>query len=211
MASIIYQKVGGHTYLYESVSYRDKDGKPKNKRSIIGKIDPQTGNPLFKPDYARKMQAAGTPVPALAPSDTFSGNAVRNSIIKEYGAFYLYQRIAGQIGLLDILKEVFPQTWRDLFDLACFAVSTGDPMMYAEDWLEKTEAFEADLASPRVSPLLQSLDHEKREQFFRAWGDYRKEREYLALDITSVSSYSQLIDTVAWGYNRDGERLPQVN
>jgi transposase len=62
-----------------------------------------------------------------------------------------------------------------------------------------------------VSLLLQTLGHEKREQSFRAWGDYRKEREYLALDITSVSSYSQLIDTVAWGCNRDGEQLPQVN
>jgi transposase len=35
--------------------------------------------------------------------------------------------------------------------------------------------------------------------------------EYLALDITSTSSYSELIDSVEWGYNRDGEKLPQVN
>jgi hypothetical protein len=182
--------------LYESVSYRDKDGKPRNKRSIIGKFDPQTGDPLFKPDYVKKMQAAGTPVAALVPADTFNGNAVRNSIIKEYGAFYFYQCVASQIGLLEILKEVFPHTWREVFDLACFTVSTGDPMMYCEGWLEKTEAFEAELSSPQASLLLQSLDHEKREQFFRAWGAYRKEREYLALDITSVSSYSQLIDTV---------------
>lgn len=31
------------------------------------------------------------------------------------------------------------------------------------------------------------------------------------MDITSVSSYSELIDFVRWGYNRDGEKLPQIN
>jgi transposase len=31
------------------------------------------------------------------------------------------------------------------------------------------------------------------------------------LDITSVSSYSQFIEMTNWGYNRDGENLPQVN
>ncbi len=35
--------------------------------------------------------------------------------------------------------------------------------------------------------------------------------EYLALDITSESSYSELIEDVEWGYNRDHEQLPQVN
>jgi transposase len=33
----------------------------------------------------------------------------------------------------------------------------------------------------------------------------------LALDITSISSYSQLISEVEWGYNRDKEKLPQIN
>jgi transposase len=35
--------------------------------------------------------------------------------------------------------------------------------------------------------------------------------EYPALDITSISSYSSLIPDCEWGYNRDGETLPQVN
>lgn len=35
--------------------------------------------------------------------------------------------------------------------------------------------------------------------------------EYLAYDITSVSSYSELNNMVRYGYNRDGESLPQIN
>ena len=34
---------------------------------------------------------------------------------------------------------------------------------------------------------------------------------YFALDITSVSSYSEFIDYICWGYNRDGGELPQIN
>ena len=33
----------------------------------------------------------------------------------------------------------------------------------------------------------------------------------MALDITSVSSYSKFISEVEWGHNRDKEKLPQVN
>jgi hypothetical protein len=55
------------------------------------------------------------------------------------------------------------------------------------------------------------IDRREQEKFFSEWGKYRGEKEYLALDITPVSSYSELIDEVEWGYNRDGEKLPQVN
>lgn len=31
------------------------------------------------------------------------------------------------------------------------------------------------------------------------------------MDITSISSYSELVDFVEYGYNRDGEKMPQIN
>ena len=46
---------------------------------------------------------------------------------------------------------------------------------------------------------------------YRQWAAKRAETEYLALDITSVSSYSELIDDAEYGYNRDGDHLAQVN
>ena len=33
----------------------------------------------------------------------------------------------------------------------------------------------------------------------------------MALDITSISSYSRPIQSCKWGYNRDHEDLPQIN
>jgi hypothetical protein len=210
MASIVQCKKGGITYLYESVSFR-KSGKPRNKRKIIGKIDSKTGNPVFKQEYLERMNAAGTPVVAVKPVTSFTDEQIRNSLIRTYGAFYLYRNIAEHIGLLPILQDIFPQNWRAIFDLACFLVSGGEPMMYCQDWSEQSECFPADLSSGAVSVLLQSLTYQQQNEFFHAWGAYRSEREYLALDISSVSSYSQLLEPVEWGYNRDGEKLPQVN
>jgi transposase len=210
MASIIKQKVGRNTYLYESVSFR-KNGKPKNRRVIIGKIDSSTGDPVYKSEYIERMNMAGTPVVALKKKIEFSYEEIKGSVIKEYGAFYFYQKIAEKTGLMETVRKVFPDEWRELFVSACYLTSSGDPMMYCRDWMEKTDCFPVELDSQRISALLQSMTHERQEAFFREWGKYRSEREYLALDITSISSYSRKIETVEWGYNRDGEKLPQVN
>jgi len=67
------------------------------------------------------------------------------------------------------------------------------------------------MSSQRISELLAGITAEERNTFYRLWCSLRGEAEYLALDITSVSSYSGLIDSVEWGYNRDGENLPQIN
>jgi transposase len=203
------QKVGNHVYLYEAVSYRNADGKPRSTRVPIGKLD-EAGQPLYKPEYIERMAMTDTPV-SIPKNSSYTRADIAGSLIKEMGAFYLYQSIAEKAGLLEILKKVFPDTWRTLFDLVCFMVSNGEPFMYCQGWLEKTDGFPASLSSADISRLLGSLGHREQEEFFSEWGKYRGEKEYLALDITSVSSYSEMIDEVEWGYNRDGERLPQVN
>ena len=71
--------------------------------------------------------------------------------------------------------------------------------MYLEDWLQKTESFPVgSMSSQRISELLLSINNDERKAFYREWGAYRCEQEYLALDITSVSSYSSLIEDVEW-------------
>ena len=212
MSSIIRQKVGDKIYLYESVSFRNPDGKPRNRRTPIGKIDPNTGNPIYKPEYLEKMVAAGTPVKIIPTEHSFSKEDVLQSSIKDYGAFYLYRSLAEQNGLLDTLRDAFPGLWQEIFTLAAYLISSGDPFSYCEDWLFSTEAFDVGtMTSQRISEILISISDEEREHFYQSWCSLRSELEYLALDITSASSYSVLIDSVEWGYNRDGENLPQIN
>jgi hypothetical protein len=72
MSSIIKQKIGDKIYLYESISFRNEDSNPRNKRVIIGKIDCTTGNPIYKPEYIARMAVAGTPVEAPDTNLQFS-------------------------------------------------------------------------------------------------------------------------------------------
>lgn len=212
MSSIIQQKVGDKIYLYESVSYRNEEGKPRNTRVPIGKVDPLTGHPIYKPEYLARMADMGTPIDTSATDTMFSIADIRASTIKDYGAFYLFNCIAGSTGLLEALEHAMPEYWQEIFMLACYLVSTGDPFLYCEDWLNKTECLPVgSMSSQRISELLMALTPDERVKFYQSWCRLRSEQEYLALDITSTSSYSTLIDDVEWGYNRDEEHLPQIN
>jgi transposase len=84
--------------------------------------------------------------------------------------------------------------------------------MHCADWIKNTVSYPVgDMSSQRISEFLAIILPEEREHFYQTWCKRRLEVEYLALDITSVSSYSELVEDIEWGYNRDGEDLPQVN
>jgi len=212
MSSIIKQKVGKHTYLYESTSYRDADGRPRNSRKIVGKVDPETNIEKYKREYIAKRKAEGNPLEISDVQSSFNINEIKQSRINEYGAFYLYKSITEKIGLYSSLQGSLGKHYNEVFTLATYLVSTGDPFLYCEDWINKTECLPVGSMSPqRISEIISSISHNERESFYCKWAENRSESEYLALDITSISSYSELIEDVEWGYNRDDEKLPQIN
>jgi len=212
MASIVPVKVGNNTYLYESISYRNENGEPRNKRKPIGKIDSVTGRHIYKQEYLDRMEAEGHQIQTQPIEASFSADDIRRSTIRDYGAFYLFKKLAEQMGLLKVLQEALPTCWREVFNLAAYLISTGDPFSYCEDWLASTEAMPVgQMTSQRISELLSGITQRDRDRFYQLWCSQRSESEYLALDITSTSSYSELIGSVEWGYNRDGEDLPQIN
>ena len=51
MACITRQRVGKYVYVYESHSFRNEEGKPRNKKVKIGKVDPKTGQVVFTKEY----------------------------------------------------------------------------------------------------------------------------------------------------------------
>ena len=211
MASIVRNKVGKYTYLYESESYRDENGKPRNRKIRIGKIDPRTGETIYKPEYLERVRGTEKQ-PDIPCAKQFSENDVKNSSIRDFGAFYLLESIANEIGLLDILKSSLPSTWEKVITLAFYMVSTGEPAMYCEDWLLRSECIPCgNMSSQKISELFSVISNEERLTFYEKWGEMRSELEYMALDITSISSYSEFIGDVEWGYNRDNEKLPQIN
>jgi len=178
-------------------------------------LSPITGEAIYKPEYIARLAEAGTPLEinvAQKQMDTFTVDDIRNSCIKEYGAYYLLRSISESIGLSKILAEVMPEHWTEILTLAIYLVCTEDPFMYCIRWMESTETLPVGmLTSQYISDLLCKFAEPERSHFFKMWGRYRCESEYLALDITSISSWSELIDDVEWGHNRDNDKLPQVN
>ena len=67
----LYNKDRDVTYVYESVSYWDKDKKqPRSKRKLIGKIDPVTGEIVPTGKRGRKKKSDDAENQSDAHSDT---------------------------------------------------------------------------------------------------------------------------------------------
>ena len=204
--------VKNHIYLYECESYRE-GGKVKSRRTLIGKIDSKTNQPLYKIEYIERMKQAGTPVATNDDEVRFSVNDIKQSSIKEIGLTELLDHFASESGLRDALIASNSRYYNEILTMAKYLAATGEPFMYCQEWTEKVAITDEikTMSSQNISKILSDLTHNDIEAFYQAWASKRCEKEYLALDVTSMSSYSELIDDVEWGYNRDGENLPQVN
>ncbi len=191
MAFIVEQSIKSTTYVYRSIGYWDKQKQQaRQKRICLGKKDPKTG----------KLIPSKSQAPPRA--------------CRDYGVYYLLQIIAQKIGLTQALQDVFPELWQQLLTCAFYEVSEKRPLYLCESWTESTQtATNEILSSQRISDVLKELgtQEQKKLAFFRTWAKHRAEQEYIAFDITSISSYSKLIEAVEYGYNRDKEDLPQIN
>lgn len=194
--SIVYlkNKKNNVTYVYECISFWNKEKKrPDSHRTCIGKLDPTSGEITLS-----KKQV-------LCTEPTFAS-------IKTIGATLLFDHIVKKTGLKLILKQVFPENWNFILSLAYFQAADGEPLSKVEHWIKMhRHPYDSFIDNRRVSELLPSISEEKELEFFKKWSEKRLEEEYLAYDITSVSSYSELNDMARYGYNRDGESLPQIN
>ena len=230
MSANTIQRMGKYTYIYDSQSYWDKQNKrTDNDKTSIGRVDVETGETFYKKQYIDRLKREGKPTEGMqiwtdgrkkpikqdAPSSSGMGMELANEIldtVKDYGTAYFFQAIAEKTGLLAVLEKAIPQCWKKVFILACYLVASNKPVMYCEDWAENNNFMNVgSMASQRVSELLEAFGHKERSDFYSQWYAHIRENEYIALDITSVSSYSKGIDFMEWGYNRDGENLPQAN
>lgn len=95
---------------------------------------------------------------------------------------------------------------------ACYLVSEGGALCHADKWKESNKVpFTGSLISQRISELLQRITSTLQQEFFRIWISCNQQDAYYAMDITSLSSYSEFIEFVRRGYNRDGDDLAQIN
>lgn len=210
MSSIVFQHhPNGTDYAYMSSSYWDAERKTTRTRMIcIGKKDPRTGEIIYNKRW-KELQAEqqdkdpGTDMPP-AVSSTLS-----------IGPSLLLQAVTDKLGLKrSLLKGFDADTTSQLLALAWFFASCPAQRAYlAEGWMESHRCphQESPLASPRITELLQSISRDQILSFFKSWLRRSKDTEYLCFDISSVSTYGTYNPYDEYGYNRDGESLPQIN
>ena len=125
-----------------------------------------------------------------------------------------------ETGLKEILKEVFGEREsKKMLVLAINRVIEGVALKDIEEWYEGKYLREVygeklGLSSSSLSRFLEKVGKEERlhiEFFLRWWERMGGGIKGIFYDITSLSSASKKINLLEWGYNRDGENLPQVN
>ena len=209
MTAIIKQKDSrsGITYAYESVSYWDKEKKQSRaKRTLIGRVDEVTGQIVPTDGRGRRSKSNESPkktgpVPTEIAQRRF------------FGATFLFDSIGEKLGITKDLKTCFPNHYKQLLSTAYYLImEESNPLFRFEKWhTTHKHPYEKNIASQRSSELFASITEENKEHFFRLLGKRRIENEYWAYDITSISSYSELIPQVQWGNNKEDDRLPQIN
>ena len=202
-------KRSGITYIYESVSYWDREKKqPRSKRTLIGRLNPTTGE-IVPTDGRGKHRAQKEDDPAVRKGPV----PVARTNRLFFGATYLLDQIGEVTGLTADLKTCFPNTYKQILSIAYYLVlEDQNPLFRFKKWAAiHRHPFGKDIPSQRSTELFQSVTEEAKMHFFRLQGKRRAEKEYWAYDSTSISSRSETLRQVKYGKNKDDDQLPQIN
>jgi len=192
MSFRVEKKDGNNIYVYETVSYWDKEKKQsRQKRVYLGVKDPETGQ-------------INTPMKSRIPK--FS---------KDYGNIYFLEQICKRYKLDKILSDCFEHDFREIIALGFLDICEENPHYIFPYWYELSNLQNTRIMSPKqISEFMETLgkDEESREKFIKTWvKSVNKKEGGLFFDITSISSYSKEFELSEYGYNRDLESLPQIN
>lgn len=134
------------------------------------------------------------------------------SDFKSFGSTYLLEQISDKNNLTQILKLVFPKNWSFILNLVFFIIIENRKMDHCIEWADINSTLPSTiLSSQNISVLFDKITAKERHSFYKKWIKSVKEQEFIALDITSVSSYSEKNDIVEFGHSKENNKLPQIN
>jgi len=198
----IHIKIAGaksEKYVYKYTHYyRNAAGKPRNKAILIGKFDAETGKMEPNRNYYELFKII---------------SEIPDAAVGDYGYSYLVLKCCKDMGLTACLDDVFGSKAIDIIVAATYIVREGSSLDAIDDWLERTlvPGYFKSLNSQSTSRLFESIFPSKTHEFFKKWVVVGRTSENVCYDVTSISSYSRTMTDVEYGYNRDGEELPQFN
>lgn len=218
-------KGNGVRYLYYTKnSHRDKHGNLKHNRHSIGRIvtDEVTELDVLMPNdkyysfYAKTNPPAGATLRGVGRPKTKEehGQPYQDHEVYAFGYMLSCYLLAHNLGLDDILKQSFgTKVQKEIMAVASAMASKNNyGLSMIEDFTQKHYCFtQLKLTSPRLSELYGEISEESRKDFFSKWVEHNQYKKFVCYDVSSVSSYAKNITVIAWGYNRDKEKLPQFN
>lgn len=193
------KKQNNSQYVYYYLSfYRNDEGSSRNKAALIGRLDEES-NKLIPNDKYYELFGGN-------PSCEYEGTFC-------VGYTAVLDKVTRDLGLDTILGTNSPSLSKDILTVAGYAIREGACMSYIDDYMNKHYCFGsgAFLNSKRTSELFSNIDSEERKGFFSDWIKKCAENDYIAYDVTSISTYSNGIIEAEYGYNRDHEKLKQIN
>ena len=203
-------KRSGITYAYESISRWDKEKKQsRSTRRLIGRVDEESGEIKLTDGRCRKEASGSQKLNKVKRGRVRSLSVSRQF----YGATYLLDKIGEKIGVIDDLRVCFPDNYKMIQSIAYFLIlEESNPLFRFSRWGRMhRHPYGDDIASQRSSELFAGITEEQKHNFFRLQGKRRSQDEYWAYDSTSISSYSECLNQVRHGKNKDNDRLPQIN
>ncbi len=157
---------------------REKDNKPTSDEVLIGKKDKETGllipNNKYYEIFNIDQKVVYTP-----------------TSIQTFGTYYFLDSIAKKIKLSEDLEECFGDRYKYILTLAFYMLTRGNTMKYINYWCEENYNYlSTPLVNQRASEIFEKISFDERINFFKKWSSRIIENEYIAYDVTSISSYS---------------------
>ncbi|MDR2461068.1 MAG: transposase [Deltaproteobacteria bacterium] len=131
----------------------------------------------------------------------------------DFGHIYLLDYLSESLGLTKILSDIFPSNWKLILTLAEYFALDCSQSLDCSTWVKKanTELNPQLLYSQRKNGLFSSITNDSIFKFYEKWSSTVRDRDFFALDNTFLSTYSDDILEAEYGYNRDREKLKQIN
>jgi transposase len=150
-------------------------------------------------------------------SKTPSEDDIQTAKVVFIGPDLIFGKITKRYRLDSLLRKAFDEKIaNDILALAWYVTSEGSALSDSDSWLNYYEnPHGSGMSSQDVSRLLDTIDCDGMMTFYKFWhkvatSDITKTDKVL-YDLTSISYYGTGIAAAEPGYNRDHEKLPQVN
>ena len=214
--------VRGQRYLYYRKGSKRIDGKLKHFRWIIGRIIVENDEPKLIPND-KYFSLMGLPQPKGERIQGPGRSRKRNQkngwedveeVYAPGGGYGIAcEKISREIGLWDVLAEVFGDAGRDVLAIAAYlAKEDASGMSGLELFIQKQRSLtDAGLTLQTAGAFYKLITPEVRAEFFSRWIKRHGADSSVCYDVAGLTGSSNDFPAAACGYSWDRARFSQIH